>query len=141
MQLNEFLARLKKSEPISFDETMEVIDHYYKYTPCEFQNGEGKDLLTNKSGENQGSCKIFAFGKLHSLSEELTLSLFGDFYRKDVLEHPNGTNHANIRIFLKYGWKGIKNVSNVFCLGQSACLTSDFRGGSQHASPTPWRCF
>ncbi len=108
MPLNEFLSRLKESEAISFDETMEIINKHYDYTPCEFQNGNGMDRLTNKPDDNQGSCKIFAFAKLHDLSEELTLSLFGDFYRKDVLEHPNGTNHANIRTFMKYGWIGIK---------------------------------
>ena len=112
MSLNEFLSRLKQSEAISFDETMDVINEHYDYTPCEFQNGEGKDRLTNGPDENQGSCKIFAFAKLHNLSEELTLSLFGDFYRKDVLKQPKGKNHANIRTFLKYGWRGIKFVSN-----------------------------
>ena len=112
MQLNDFLGRLKKNEAISFDETMGTIDEHYTYTRCEFHNGQGDDQLTNMPGENQGSCKIFAFAKLHNLSKELTLSLFGDFYSKDVLEQPNGTTHANIRMFMKYGWAGIKFVSN-----------------------------
>jgi len=112
MPLNNFLSRLKNNELISFEETMEVIDKHYDYTPCEFENGEGKHRLINRAGENQGSCKIFAFAKLHNLNEEMTLALFGDFYRKDVLEQPNGTSHANIRTFLKYGWKGIRFGSN-----------------------------
>jgi len=33
--------------------------------------------------------------------------LFGDFYRKDVLGDLQGTNHQNIRNFMKTGWEGI----------------------------------
>ena len=28
--------------------------------------------------------------------------------RKDVLEHPDATDHANIRAFMKVGWDGVK---------------------------------
>ena len=34
--------------------------------------------------------------------------MFGDYYRKDVLEHPDGTDHANIRAFMEVGWDGVK---------------------------------
>jgi hypothetical protein len=39
--------------------------------------------------------------------------LFGDYYRKDVLEHPEGSDHANIRQFIRDGWQGIQFDSDV----------------------------
>ena len=44
----------------------------------------------------------------NGLDQEQTLTCFGDYYRKDVLEHPEGSDHANIRNFIKSGWSGIK---------------------------------
>jgi hypothetical protein len=35
------------------------------------------------------------------------LACFGSYYRKDVLENPNGTDHQNIRNFMNRGWEGI----------------------------------
>ncbi len=40
------------------------------------------------------------------LTEE-TLLLFSEFYREDVLKNPEGTDHQNIRNFMKFGWEGI----------------------------------
>ncbi len=54
------------------------------------------------------SCRIFAFAKIHNLSAEQTLALFGDYYRKDVLGNPDGTDHQNIRNFMRDGWAGIQ---------------------------------
>ena len=51
-----------------------------------------------------GSAKILSLGKLTGLSETETLNLFGRFYRQDVLENPEGTDHANIRNLIKGGW-------------------------------------
>ena len=31
-----------------------------------------------------------------------------DYYRKDVLEDPDGDSHANIRAFMKGGWESVK---------------------------------
>ena len=31
-----------------------------------------------------------------------------DYYRKDVLEDPDGDSHANIRAFMKGGWDSVK---------------------------------
>jgi CDGSH-type Zn-finger protein len=86
---------------------MSVIDTHYRYEPCRFRNGVGDDALINEPGTNQGSCKIFFFAQLLELDQAGTLSLFGDFYRRDVLEHPDGTGHANIRRFMRDGWAGI----------------------------------
>ncbi len=106
--LNEFLQRLaSQSASIQFDETMAQIATHYDYQPCRFTNGEGDAMAVNEAGTNEGSCKIFAFAQLHELSKEATLALFGAFYRDDVLQHPEASDHANIRHFMKTGWAGI----------------------------------
>ncbi len=48
-----------------------------------------------------------AFAKLHELSEAKTLALFGDYYRSDVLKNPEGSDHQNIRNFIREGWAGV----------------------------------
>ena len=107
MNLETFLQKIKNQQPISFDETMTIIAENYHYQPAEFSNGIGEDKLISPVGTNQGSCKIFALGLLHQLTVEQTLNLFGDYYHIDVLNNPNGTDHQNIRNFIKYGWDGI----------------------------------
>jgi hypothetical protein len=104
MTLSAFLENLK-SNPIkvSFSETIAVIDANYQFAPTAFSNGNQQ----NKAGENNGSCKIFAFAKLHQLTELQTLACFGSYYFEDVLKNPAGTDHQNIRNFMKFGWDGI----------------------------------
>src|SRR5574343_887039 len=104
--LNRFIDCVKSGQAVDFKETMSVIADNYHYTPTEFSNGIEQPLL-NKTGQNEGSCKIFAFAKLHGLDKNQTLALFGDFYRKDVLENPAGNDHQNIRTFMRDGWDGI----------------------------------
>jgi hypothetical protein len=96
---------LLKNEPgnIQFNDVIAHIDSNYDFTPTKFTNGE----IVNEANQNNGSCKIFSFAKLNSLSKDETLSLFGAFYSKDVLEHPNSDDHQNIRNFMKFGWAGI----------------------------------
>lgn len=104
MKLNKFLAELKKNpRKNSFFDTIEVIGEHYDFIPTAFNNGN----LEVKAGEHNGSCKIFAFGQLHNLSKEETLACFGDYYFEDVLKNPGGTDHQNIRNFMKTGWEGI----------------------------------
>lgn len=104
MNLDDFLTKLaNNSDDIDFTEVMTVIDANYQFNPTKFRNGE----LENEAGQNNGSCKIFAFGLLHFLSEEQTLACFGDYYRKDVLENPEGDDHQNIRNFIETGWNGV----------------------------------
>ena len=86
----------------SFPETIAFIDEKYTFTPMTFKNGN----QINNAGENNGSCKIFAFAKLQQFTKEETLSLFGDFYQ-DVLNSPEVTDHQNIRNFMIFGWDGI----------------------------------
>ncbi|MDX9873725.1 MAG: HopJ type III effector protein [Spongiibacteraceae bacterium] len=94
-------------EQLTFTGVMATISAHYHYTPTRFSNGIGHGQLINAAGTNEGSCRIFAFAMLHGLSERETLALFGDYYRRDVLENPAGTDHANIRMFMRHGWQGI----------------------------------
>lgn len=91
-------------ETISFSEVIEYIDSKYDFTPTRFTNG----TTVNEANQNNGSCKIFFFAKIVTLTREQTLQLFGDFYRVDVLQNPEGTDHQNIRNFMKSGWEGIQ---------------------------------
>ncbi|MBB1488550.1 HopJ type III effector protein [Oceanospirillum sediminis] len=103
MTLNEFIEQIGQNSSLDFEDTMSVISQYYDYTPSGFQNGE----LFNEAGQNEGSCKIFAFAALNKLSETQTLACFGRFYQ-DVLNTPEGSDHGNIRNFMSTGWQGIK---------------------------------
>ncbi|TGD59633.1 HopJ type III effector protein [Flavobacterium humi] len=91
-------------QSIHFSDTIAVIEEYYDFTPTGFQNGD----QYNAPGENSGSCKIFAFGLLQNLTPSEALACFGTYYFDEVLNHPNGTNHQNIRNFIKTGWNGIQ---------------------------------
>lgn len=105
MPLNAFVSSLStKPESVMFADTMTVIDQCYEFSATAFVNAAVK----NGAGENNGSCKIFAFGLLNKLSEQQTLHCFGDFYRIDVLGNPNGSDHQNIRNFITHGWGGIE---------------------------------
>jgi len=107
MTLNLFLQQVKSGNAIDFKQTMAIIDDHYHYQPVRFNNGLNENQFINEAGCNEGSCKIFAFALLHQLSLEQTLNLFGDFYRQDVLNNPNGEGHQNIRNFIRDGWEGI----------------------------------
>lgn len=105
MTLEDYLQQLNNApESVAFNDTISVIDENYDFTPSEFKNGE----LVNEANQNNGSCKIFAFAQLHDLDQSTTLHCFGDYYRLDVLEHPEGSDHGNIRNFMKTGWDGIE---------------------------------
>ncbi len=105
INLKNLLEQIKhQPDKVDFDEVMQVISEQYLYQPTSFTNG----MLVNDVSTNEGSCKIFAFAKMHNLTESQTLSCFGDYYRKDVMENPNGTDHSNIRNFIKTGWSGIE---------------------------------
>jgi hypothetical protein len=104
MQLDVFLTQLKNTpNTITFADTMAVIEANYNFTPTAFKNAG----LKNAVDQNNGSCKIFAFGLLNRLTETQTLNCFGDYYRKDVLGNLHGDDHQNIRNFMKKGWQGI----------------------------------
>lgn len=105
MTTQQLLKQLQADpENIEFETIMAVIHNEYNYTPCSFSNGPE---LTNMPGTNEGSCKIFAFAKMHGLDKKHTLACFGKYYREDVLLHPDNTDHDNIRSFIRHGWDGI----------------------------------
>lgn len=107
--LNQLLKQLKQEpEHIEFDQVIGIINQYYQYQPTRFYNGLDENKLTNDAGTNEGSCKIFAFAKINNLTKEETLACFGHFYRDDVLKHPDGVDHRNIRNFMRDGWDGIQ---------------------------------
>jgi len=109
MSINDFIQQLQLSPAtISFDTSIAVIAEHYHYTPTCFTNGLGDDQVYNNAGTNEGSCKLFAFGLLNELTQEQMLNCFGDYYRVDVLQHPEGTDHGNIRNFMRHGWQGIQ---------------------------------
>lgn len=103
MTVNELIEQLNQ-QAMDFQEVMAVIDANYDFTETRFINGD----QTNDAGQNNGSCKIFAFAQLNKLSEQATLNAFGQFYTEDVLSDPEGNGHANIRNFMKTGWQGIQ---------------------------------
>lgn len=104
MTLEAFLQRLNAApDSIAFADTIALIESLYDFTPTRFSNGG----LTSEAGQNSGSCKIFSFAKRHGLTEQQTLHCFGGYYRDDVLKHPQGADHQNIRNFMQTGWAGI----------------------------------
>ncbi len=105
MELNTFMQQLRSNpDSIAFSDTIAVIDANYDFTPTAFKNGD----LMNEAGQNNGSCKLFAFAQLQNLTAAETLACFGRYYRDDVLKHPEAIDHQNIRNFIKHGWGGIK---------------------------------
>lgn len=105
MTINTFLDKLKQTpNTITFPETIAVIEENYNFTPTGFKNGD----QYNGAGENSGSCKLFAFAQLQNLSQAETLTCFGAYYFEETLGDPEGTNHQNIRNFIKTGWEGIQ---------------------------------
>ena len=105
MSTEQFLNQLRNDPAtIDFEDTMAVIDAGYEFSPTAFKNGD----VENEADQNNGSCKIFAFAQRQGLNVEQTLACFGDYYRKDVLENPQGTDHQNIRNFMQTGWDGIE---------------------------------
>ena len=104
MSLAALLEQLSSHpETVEFDQVMAVIDAHYQYTPAAFTNGD----LHNAAGDNAGSCKIFAFAQLNDLDQQATLACFGQYYRGDTLNNPDGNDHQNIRNFIKHSWPGI----------------------------------
>ena len=85
-----------------FADVLAHIDARYAFTPTAFSNGETQ----NDAGQNNGSCKVFAFAQLEELSAAQTLQLFAEHYAA-VLATPTDSDHANIRNFMRAGWAGI----------------------------------
>ncbi|MFK8080545.1 MAG: HopJ type III effector protein [Granulosicoccus sp.] len=105
MELELFLNRLDtEPEGIEFPDVVALINQLYVFIPTGFRNHD----IYNEAGQNTGSCKLFAFARLHELDEKQTLALFGAYYRADVLRSPDGDSHPNIRQFMSTGWSGVE---------------------------------
>ena len=117
MTVDELIEQIKANpDSIEFTEVINTIEQHYHYTPTRFSNGLGDHTTINEAGTNEGSCKIFAFGQLNNLDKQQTLACFGNYYREDVLKHPNNSDHANIRHFMEHGWEGIQFDGEAFRL-------------------------
>jgi hypothetical protein len=108
MRLEQLLERARTLAPLSFSEVVAVIEQNYRYTPSAFNNGLGDERVINTAGQNQGSCKLLGFAQLHGLDVTQTLHLFGDYYYQEVMNSPEGEDHANIRAFRRHGWAGVE---------------------------------
>lgn len=105
MDMEFFLNQLQQSpRTVEFPDVIALINKLYNFIPTGFRNNE----IYNEAGQNTGSCKILAFARLHELDESQTLSLFGAYYRADVLRSPEGDSHPNIRQFMIGGWDGVE---------------------------------
>ena len=105
IMLQEFLTQLSHQK-IDFEDTITIINQLYDYHPTRFSNGLTQTVI-NQAGQNEGSCRIFAFAQLNQLSPASTLACFGRFYQ-EVLNDPQGTSHGNIRAFMRDGWAGVQ---------------------------------
>jgi HopJ type III effector protein len=113
MNLTAFLDKIKTTpETIEFNDTIAVIDANYDFAPTSFKNGN----TINEAGKNSGSCKLFSFAQLNKLSTAQTLHCFGAYYRTDVIQNPDATDHQNIRNFMVTGWEGIVFEGNALKL-------------------------
>ena len=104
MSEEQLLADLR-SDPdrIRFADVLAAIDQGYRFTATAFDNGP----VSNSAEQNQGSCRVLAFARLHQLDEPATLALFGEHYRA-VRDTPRGQDHQNIRAFIAHGWQGVR---------------------------------
>jgi hypothetical protein len=100
--MKEQLIKKLKDNSLTFKEVIEFIEKDYQHQPTAFKNGEAY----NEATQNQGSAKVFAFAQLNGLSAADTLYLFAEHYQS-VLGNPDGTDHQNIRQFMKHGWPGV----------------------------------
>lgn len=98
-----FAERIKNGEKQkSFDEVIQFIDKHYTYFAVPFSCGDVK----SSANTNLGSAKVFSFALMTKMNVDATLRLFAEHYDA-VISTPNGTDHPNIRNFIKLGWSGV----------------------------------
>lgn len=81
MTVSDFIAKLSTPSSVDFEDTMAIINEHYNYQPTAFSNGTGDSKVTNDAGQNEGSCKIFAFAQLHELSQKRLFCVLVAFIR------------------------------------------------------------
>eukprot|EP00584_Thalassiosira_punctigera_P008337 CAMPEP_0172529752 /NCGR_PEP_ID=MMETSP1067-20121228/3743_1 /TAXON_ID=265564 ORGANISM="Thalassiosira punctigera, Strain Tpunct2005C2" /NCGR_SAMPLE_ID=MMETSP1067 /ASSEMBLY_ACC=CAM_ASM_000444 /LENGTH=210 /DNA_ID=CAMNT_0013313871 /DNA_START=35 /DNA_END=667 /DNA_ORIENTATION=+ len=125
-----FNANLEMSgDDLMFDEFITLCDEQYEYGLIEFKNGD----ITNGPGENDGSAKVLSYAALADFDKDMTLKLWGQYYR-DVVATPEKDDHQNIRNFMKYGWDGV-DFSNGIALTKKAVGESDWDWDSESWIP------
>lgn len=95
------LLNLLNQPQTQFTDVIAWIDEHYTFTS--FQNGEQH----NEANQNNGSCKVFALALLLELTQQETLALFCE-HHQSVLNHPDASDHQNIRQFMQHGFAGLK---------------------------------
>jgi hypothetical protein len=106
-EMKAFAERIQNGGDVeSFAETIRLIDANYDYFAVPFQVGDVKSAANT----NVGSAKIFSFGLMTKMDVKATLRLFGEISR-DLT--PDGTDHPNIRAFIKNGWSGVTFVTGL----------------------------
>ena len=96
------LIAASKSNTLAFVDVIKFIETYYQHQPTAFKNGGAY----NEATQNQGSAKVFALAHINCLDAVSTLYLFAEHYHA-VVANPEGTDHQNIRQFMKHGWPGV----------------------------------
>ncbi|MGR6871130.1 HopJ type III effector protein [Pseudomonas sp. HK3] len=104
--MTAFRARLNSGENL-FSETLALVEKWYNLNPTAFTNGLDEHAAKNEQGKNEGSLKVFALSRLNGFTPEQALQSFGEHYR-DVQATPDGSDHQNIRQFMRHGWAGIQ---------------------------------
>ena len=99
--LSTFRQQLRSGQHL-FSQTLAFIAEHYQYSPSSFSNGS----VDNAAGQNEGSCKLLGLALLEGLSLEETLQAFGEHCRQ-VLGHPEGKDHGNIRALMDTGLAGV----------------------------------
>ncbi|KAL7509237.1 hypothetical protein ACHAXN_006261 [Cyclotella atomus] len=126
-----FNANLEMSgDSLMFQEFIDLCDEQYEYGLIEFKNGD----IVNKPGENDGSAKVLSYAALANFDKEMTLKLWGQYYR-DVLATPDGNDHQNIRNFMKYGWDGVDFSANGIALTKKTVGDAEWDWDSESFIP------
>jgi hypothetical protein len=107
MEITNFISKLNKHQNSIICRDGSVIEITIVFHPQHLKMGTHHNL-----GENSWlDVKFFAFAELNNLSAAETLNCFGAYYHEEVLANPEGTNHQNIRNFMKTtGWDCILHL-------------------------------
>jgi hypothetical protein len=100
--LSRFRASLRSGEH-AFADTLAFVAEHYDYQPSAFRNG----AVYNAAGQNEGSCKTLGLALLEGLTTDEALLAFGEHYRA-VREHPEGSDHGNIRALMAGGLDAVE---------------------------------
>lgn len=99
--VKDFINIVKSGEQIMLADTVKMIDNEFDYFEVPFNCGDAQNAIN----ENATSGKIFSLALIAGLDKDTTLNLFGEVYR-DL--SPSGSDHQNIREFIKSGIDGLK---------------------------------